>query len=151
MKNIGYLIILSTCLFTGCQSDDNEVEEPQAQPTLFQGRVLYSDTNEPVTNTTLWVTASENELFAGDVIIESKSVMLSDNSQGEFNITFSSDPRIDYFSVEVNFFDEEVPDLIIGGSNIANGMVCDPIGCDDFVPGNEYTDLTILVPRPEAN
>jgi hypothetical protein len=138
-------------MFAACQSDDNEIEELQAQPTIFQGRVLYSDTKEPVTNTTIWVTASENELFAGDVIIESKSVMLSDTSQGEFNITFSSDPRIDYFTFEVNFFDEEVPDLIIGGSNFANGMVCNPIDCDDYVPGNEYTDLTIVVPRPENN
>lgn len=148
MKNIGYLIILSVCLFTGCQSDDNDVEEPQAQPTVFQGRVLYSDTNEPVSSSMIRIIARESALFAGDISIETLDGTLDASTQGIFNITFRADSRIDYFSVGVTFFDEEVPDLIIGSSNIANGMVCSPVGCDYFVPGNEYTDLTIVVPRP---
>jgi len=151
MKNIGYLIIISLCLFTGCESDDNGVEEPQAQPTIFQGRVLYSDTNEPVFNARIRIIASESVLFAGDLSIETLDGNLDASAQGTFDITFNADSRIDYFSVSVTIFDDENQNLIIGGSNIGNGMVCSPIGCDDFVPGNEYTDLTILVPKPESN
>lgn len=151
MKNIGYLIVISICLLTGCESDDNEVQEPQAQPTVFQGHVLYSDNNEPVSSAAIRIVAFENVLFAGDISIETLDGILDESAQGEFNITFKADPKIDNFFVGVTFFDEDVPDLIIGGSDIANGMVCNPIGCDAFVPGNEYTDLTILVPRPESN
>jgi len=151
MRNIGYLIFISICLITGCESDDNGVEEPQAQPTIFQGRVLYSDTNEPVSNASFFIVGRESVLFAGDITIEFNDVMLDTASQGEFDITFNADPEIDYFFVGVDFFDEQNPGLIIGGSDFANGMVCGPVGCDDFVPGNEYTDLTIVVPRPETN
>ena len=144
-------MFMSICLFTGCESDDNGVEEPQAQPTIFQGRVLYSDTNEPVSNASFFIVGRESVLFAGDITIEFNDVMLDTASQGEFDITFNADPEIDYFFVGVDFFDEQNPGLIIGGSDFANGMVCSPVGCDDFVPGNEYTDLTIVVPRPETN
>jgi len=148
MRNIGYFIFMSICLITGCESDDNGFEEPEAQPTTFQGRVLYSDTNEPVSSSMIRIIARESALFAGDISIETLDGTLDDSTQGIFSITFRADSRIDYFSVGVTFFDEEVPDLIIGSSNLANGMVCNPIDCDSFIPGNEYTDLTILVPRP---
>lgn len=149
MKNKGYLIILCICLFTSCQSDDDGIKGPQAQPTIFQGEVLYADNSEPVSNAIIGVIGFEGVLFAGDVPIETLEGILDVSAQGEFNLTFKADPDIDYFFIGVTFYDQANPGLIIGGSDFANGMVCDPIGCDDFVPGNDYTGLTILVPRPE--
>ncbi len=35
-------------MFSGCESDDNDDEWLKAEPTIFQDRILYSDTNEPV-------------------------------------------------------------------------------------------------------
>ncbi len=151
MKNRGYLILLSICLLTGCESDDNEVEEPQAEPTVFQGRVLYSDTNEPVSSAVIRIIAFESVLFAGDISIETLDGILDESTQGDFNLMFKANSDIDNFSIGVDFFDPENPGLLIGGSGIANGMVCNPIDCDAFLPGNEYNDLTILVPRPETN
>jgi hypothetical protein len=66
-------------------------------------------------------------------------------------LTFKATPDIDNFSIGVTFYDQANPGLIIGGSDFANGMVCSPIDCRSFVPGNDYTGLTILVPRPETN
>lgn len=138
-------------MFAGCESDDNETEEPQVQPTVFQGEVLYSDNNEPVSSAIIRIIARESVLFAGDISIETLDGNLNAFSQGKFYLIFKADLDIDYFSIGVDFFDENVPDLIIGGSDISNGMICKPVDCDAFVPGNEYTDLIILVPRPETN
>ena len=150
-KSVFIIAFMFAMMLFGCESDDNKEDEPQAQPTIFQGRVLYSDTNEPVFNARIRIIASESVLFAGDLSIETLDGNLDASAQGTFDITFNADSRIDYFSVSVTIFDDENQNLIIGGSNIGNGMVCSPIGCDDFVPGNEYTDLTILVPKPESN
>jgi hypothetical protein len=49
MKNIGYLMLI----MLSCQSNDNAIEAPQAWPTIFQGKVLYADNSEPVSNAIL--------------------------------------------------------------------------------------------------
>jgi hypothetical protein len=151
MKNKGYLIILCICLFTSCQSDDDGMEAPQAQPTIFQGEVLYADNSEPVSNAKIGIIGFESFLFGGDVPIETLEGILDKSAQGEFNLTFKADPDIDYFFIGVTFYDQANPGLIIGGSDFANGMVCSPVDCRSFEPGKEYTGLTIVVPRPETN
>lgn len=145
------ILLIFPVFFFGCTVDDNEIQKRQAQQTVFQGQVLYSDNNEPVSSAIIRIIARESVLFAGDISIETLNGNLNESSRGEFYLTFKADLDIDYFSIGVDFFDENVPGLIIGGSDIANGMICSPVDCDAFVPGTEYTDLIILVPRPETN
>lgn len=133
----------------GCQSDDNGPQEPELQPTVFQGRVLYEDNNEPVSNALLTIAAYEGLLLSGNKILENFDITLDDNAQGLFNIMFQPNPDIDDFGLSVIFFDGN--DLIIDAVGSGNGIICSPTDCFDFVQGFEYTDLTILVPRPETN
>ncbi|MEM8927058.1 MAG: hypothetical protein AAGC45_02555 [Bacteroidota bacterium] len=109
MKTSGYKHIFTiafvvSLVFSGCKSDDNEIEKPQVQPTVFQGQVLYSDNNEPVSNATIRIVAFENVLFAGDISIETLDGILDESAQGEFSLTFKAYPKIDNFSVGANFF-----------------------------------------------
>jgi hypothetical protein len=104
-----------------------------------------------VSSAIIRIVGFESVLFAGDNVIETLDGILDTSAQGEFNLTFKATPDIDNFSIGVTFYDQANPGLIIGGSDFANGMVCSPIDCRSFVPGNDYTGLTILVPRPETN
>ncbi len=131
MRKINYLIcVLIFALFVSCVFDDeNEI----AMPTEFNGRVVYSNTSEPVDGIIV-INGFSNEFPVRESIISKEQFT---GEGGTFNIEFEADNRIDRFVIAVfeNGASEEPLSFI--------STNCMDIDCTQIPPGKIYDNFLI--------
>lgn len=109
-----------------------------AEPTTFQGKVVFADDNAPFVNGYIEFTARGDG--ASGKLAEFRELPLA-ATNGEFDLTFPANEDIVSISLEVR--DTVFLDVI--GPN--GGLNCGVIPCEEIAPGNVYSNLVISVPR----
>ncbi|MEM7487352.1 MAG: hypothetical protein AAF348_19255 [Bacteroidota bacterium] len=140
MKIHHVCLVLAGILLTGCISDDDS----SVLPTQFSGRILYSDTMEPVPNIEIEI-GPQKRRFPVNIFFPAQRFTPENDGDGSFNVSFEGNGDIDLFRINVTITDEN--GIILNSFNEFNGLVCSPEECNDYEPGRSHENLLILVPR----
>ncbi|MDW3194446.1 MAG: hypothetical protein R8G66_18865 [Cytophagales bacterium] len=129
IRILGWSLLLLTAVIA-CKEE--------AEPTMFQGQVVFADDNEPFLNGYIEFTAGSDG--ASGKLADFRELPL-EAKNGAFEIIFDANEDIVSFNIEVSdtvFFD------VIGPED---GLDCGAIPCEEISPGNDYRNLIIRVPR----
>ena len=110
----------------------------EAEPTSFQGQVVFADDNAPFLNGYIEFTARGDG--ASGKLADFRQLPLNVDN-GTFEITFDANEDIVDFNIEVSdtvFLD------VIGPED---GLDCGSIPCEGIASGGNYRNLVISVPR----
>lgn len=129
------LLVLASLIFS-CKKKSED-------PTIFEGKVVYADDNNPVAGVKVSIIPilKTTPLTAGKSG-DNKYHLTGEN--GSFKIEFPYDENVKYFGM--------VTGTTINGEikiiNSGNGLDCSPYDCLNFKPHQNYNNLIIKIPRP---
>ena len=125
------IVWMSFVVFMGCSSDDND-----NKTTLYEGKVVYSDDQSPLTDATLVFKGMKSVSGIGqlDEVIIEREVYLDNDGTFRFELE-TTRSSIDYFGVN----------LFRGTSPIS--IDCSPNSCASLLPRTTLTDLRFFAER----